>query len=338
MINAKLGGPTMKRTVALAIGVLALTAASQPLFAAETETAAPRERAAPAQRRAAPPARQPQRAAPQQQAAQPSQTSSYTGAQGGGFGGGNAGGGGFADPVCLTSLGGLNTGCTPALFNHSLNKTGGIGGGVLQYMVPVSPWIVVGIMGDLAGGKTTASSTQSFFYPSDSSIPGQVTAETYTSSVSQGTTGSVRFKAGVVTPVGGWYGSVMPYITVGWVRTKFDGSFSYTASNFSSFSPQCAFNPSCSTIAGTAVSWSHQANGVIYGFGVDIPIPAFGPGVMLVLDYSRADFQSFDVTVPVAIGTSCIPGPTKVCGTTDTLHVSNPSSNRFTAGLRVKLM
>jgi hypothetical protein len=30
-------------------------------------------------------------------------------------------------------------------------------------MVPVSPWVVVGIMGDLAGGKTTTTNSQSFF-------------------------------------------------------------------------------------------------------------------------------------------------------------------------------
>ena len=126
-----------------------------------------------------------------------------------------------------------------------------------------------------------------------------MTSEAYTNSVSQSTTGSIRFKAGVVTPLAGWYGSIMPYVTVGWVRSRFEGTFTYNASNFSSFSPSCSFNPSCSTIAGASASWSHQANGVIYGFGVDIPISAVGPGVVLVLDYSRADFQSFDVTVPV---------------------------------------
>jgi len=327
-----------------AIGALALTVASQPLFAAETETAAPTERAAPARRAAPPPAarRVPQRAAPQQQATQTqaSQTSSYTGAQAGGFGGGNAGGGGFADPICLTSAGGLNIGCTPATFNHSLNKTGGIGGGVIQYMVPVTPWIMVGIMGDLAGGKSTTSSTQSYIYPTDISCCSSsfTTAETYTNSVSQSTTGSIRLKAGVVTQLG-WYGSIMPYVTVGWVRTKFEGSFSYTASNYSSFQPSCAFNPSCSTIAASTLNWSHSANGVIYGFGVDVPIPAFGPGVVIVLDYSRADFQSFDVAAPVAITTpGCVSGPTKACATTDTLSVSHTSSNRFTAGVRFKFL
>jgi opacity protein-like surface antigen len=198
-------------------------------------------------------------------------------------------------------------------------------------MIPVTPWIVVGIMGDLSGGKTTASSTQSFFYPSDPSILHQVTSETYTSSVSQSTSGSIRFKAGLVTPLAGWYSSIMPYITVGWVRSKIEGTFTYNATNFNTF--LC-----CSqTFAGTSASWSHQTNGVVYGFGVDIPIPAVGPGVVLALDYSRADFQSFDVTVPVTAA-PCFPGPGRVCATTDTLHISNPSSNRFTAGIRVKFL
>jgi len=341
------GGPTMHRSVILAMSVLTLTAASQPLFAAESEPAAPQERAAPARERAAPqeraaPAREraapparraePARAAPQQQATQTqaSQTDSYTGAQSGGYGGGNVAGGGFADPICLTSVGGLS-GCTPVGFNHSLSKTGGIGGAVVQWMVPASQWVVVGILGDLSFGKTTASSSQTFLYASDPSILNQVTTETYTNSVSQSTSGSIRFKAGLVTPLAGWYGSIMPYVTVGWVRTKFEGSFSYNAVNFNAFPCTC----SLLAFAGTSVSWSHQANGVIYGFGVDVPIPGAGPGVVLVFDYSRADFGSFDVVVPVTAA-PCIAG--RVCATTDTLHVSSPSSNRFTAGVRIKFL
>src|SRR6516165_8532706 len=120
-----MGGIAMKRSVVLAIGALALTAVADPLFAAETEMAAPR--AAPSARRAQPV----QRAAPARQVAAPqaTQTSSFTGAQAGGFGGGNAGGGSFADPICLDAGGGLNNGCTATTFNHSLTKTGGIGGG-----------------------------------------------------------------------------------------------------------------------------------------------------------------------------------------------------------------
>src|SRR6516165_9576191 len=155
----------MKRNLILAVSVLALAAVSKPLFAAEAETPAPTEAAptaAPTTERAAPtrarPAPRQRQAAPERQAAPTrtttggqqqasNATSSYTGVQAGGFGGGNVGGGGFADPVCLGNegsfgfppvLGGLNQGCTPAPFSQSLTKSGGIGGAVVQWMVPVT--------------------------------------------------------------------------------------------------------------------------------------------------------------------------------------------------------
>jgi hypothetical protein len=225
------------------MGALALTAIADPLFAAETEMAAPR--AAPSARRAQPV----QRAAPQRAVPQATQISSFTGAQAGGFGGGNVGGGSFADPLCQSNTGGfgpggLNFGCTPISVTQSLNKTGGFGGGVAQWTVPVAHtlWgdLVVGIMGDIGGGRATSTSSQSFTY-ADANCFGCLTTANYNNSVSQSTSGSVRLKAGIVTPVAGWYGSIMPYLTVGWVRTRFDGTFNYTSSNYAI--PTCAFNP-----------------------------------------------------------------------------------------------
>src|SRR6516165_1796767 len=97
-------------------------------------------------------------------------------------------------------------------------------------------------------------------------------------------------------PVAGWYTSIMPYLTVGWVRTRFAGTFSYASSNFA---PGCAPFAFCSTNAASGFSWSQSANGVVYGIGVDVPLPAFGPGFVLVLDYSRSDYQSISVVAPV---------------------------------------
>src|SRR5271166_368276 len=188
----------MKRSLFLAVSVLALAAVSKPLFAAEAETPAPSERAAPTTERTerARPARE-RRAAParttsgQQQA---SQTSSYTGVQAGGFGGGNAGGGGFADPTCLGNQGsispimmpgGLNQGCTPAPFSQGLNQSGGIGGVSGQWTVPVTQWIVVGVVGDGSFGKTTSTQTQNNLYAPNPMIPLQVTQEQITNSFSQ---------------------------------------------------------------------------------------------------------------------------------------------------------
>jgi opacity protein-like surface antigen len=134
----------MKRQLLVTLSVVALSAVSHELLAAELETTYPlekappaaertapaAERAAPAAERAAPaqreraPARERQaerpparerQAAParrqaqptQQSSAQPSQ-SSWTGSQVGGFGGGNAGGGGASDPPFVTSQGACN--------------------------------------------------------------------------------------------------------------------------------------------------------------------------------------------------------------------------------------
>jgi hypothetical protein len=332
----------MKHGLLLAVSVLALTAMSKPLFAAEMETPAPSERAAPAaerapaQERRAGPARQRQATRTTGGQQQASQTSSYTGTQAGGFGGGNAGGGSFADPICLNRTGGLSNGCTAAPFNQSLTKGGGRGGPVIQWTTAVTPWIVVGVLGDLSFGQTSTTATQSNFYPSDPLIPGQVTAETIQSTVTQKTSGSIRFKAGVVVPFG--YTSIMPYTTVGWTRSQIQGTFTYNASNFG---PGCTAFTMCSTIAGSAVSFSQNRNGVVFGFGAEMPIPAFGPGVVLVFDYTRAQFGSFDVNLPASIasigGSACVPSSQTVCAVNDIGHFSNVSTNTFTVGARFKL-
>ena len=78
-----------------------------------------------------------------------------------------------------------------------------------------------------------------------------------------------------------------------------------------------------------------------------MPLSAFvswiGPGVVLVADYTRAQFGSFDVNFPVAIatvspgGSACIQSSLLNCAGVDTAHFSNVVSNRFTFGARVKL-
>jgi hypothetical protein len=366
------GGGIMNRNLILTVGVLALTAVSKTLFAAEAETPAPTERAAPAAERApapteraapaaeraparerAAPARQRQAAAPQQSTS--SQTSSYTGVQGGGFGGGNVGGGGFADPVCLGNpgsqssfpfppvLGGLDQGCTPAPFSQSLTKSGGTGGAVVQWMVPVTQQIVVGVVGDASFGKTTTTQTQNNLYTPDPRFPSEVTQEQITNSFSQSTSQSARLKVGFVIPLR--HTSIMPYFTAGYIHSTLQGTFSYSASNYNSASFGCfAFNPQCSTNAFSSTSWSRSSNGFVWGFGAEMPLSAFvsgfGPGVVLVADYTRAQFGSFDVNSPVAIASSGgLPCQSsfQTCAAVDTGHFSNVVSNRFTFGARIKL-
>ena len=126
----------MKRSLFLAVSVIALTAVADQLLAAESETPAPSERAAPAARERAAPARQRARPAPtpqRQAAAQPS--SSFTGTQAGGFGGGNAGGGGFADPF-FCGKGGFDPRCGSSTQNIG-KSTGALGGLELGQMFPM---------------------------------------------------------------------------------------------------------------------------------------------------------------------------------------------------------
>jgi hypothetical protein len=128
----------------------------------------------------------------------------------------------------------------------------------------------------------------------------------------------------------------MPYFTIGWIRSRFDGNFSYVSSSYSS--PSCAFNPSCSVMQVSAVNWSKSQNGVVTGAGVEIPI-GFGPGVVLVADYTYANFGSFDVplTFNVAAPAPCVPSPGVACAAGDVAHLSNLSSHRFSFGAKLKL-
>jgi hypothetical protein len=329
----------MKRHLILAISVLALTAVSQRLFAAEAETPAPRERAAPAERERAP-ARErqarpaPQRAAPQQAAQSPS--SGWTGSQVGGFGGGNVGGGGFADPICLNTVG-LNNGCTPAQFTHSLAKTSGVGGAVAEYKWALNPWVVFGVLADVSFGSVSASGSQTNKYASDPLIAGQLTQETYTNSVRQGTSGSARFKIGVVPT---WNSGILFYGTAGAIISRLDGNFTYTASNFNPSSSCVAF-AACATNVASVVNWSQTRPGFVGGGGVEFKTPWFGPAFIVTLDYSYATFGSFNEQLPIAVATQppaggpCVQAPTRNCTVLDTAHINNLSSQKFTLGAKL---
>jgi hypothetical protein len=117
------------------------------------------------------------------------------------------------------------------------------------------------------------------------------------------------------------------------------------ASNYNTMSCY-AFNPMCATNAGSASSWLRSSNGFVWGFGAEMPLSAFvsgiGPGVVLVADYTRAQFGSFDVNFPVAVsavpgGSPCLQSSLQNCAGVDTAHFSNVVFNRFTFGARVKL-
>ena len=66
---------------------------------------------------------------------------------------------------------------------------------------------------------------------------------------------------------------------------------------------------------------------------MEMPIPAFGPGVVLVLDYSRSQFGSFDVSLPVSVTSA---GCVFACRTVDIGHFSDVSFSLFSVGARFK--
>src|SRR3954451_11168247 len=270
----------MNRSAVLAISVLALTAAAEPLLAAEGETAAPREQAAPARERAAPSARrtQPARQQPQRQATQTTSNSSFTGSQAGGFGGGNVGGGGFADPVALCQ-GGLNSvssssglppflTCSGVPYVYSAShRVQGSGGGFYSYSVPLFGWAVIGVQGEIVGQRVNSSSTQSNTHP-DPTFPGplgRTTSETYTSNFNIGTNGSVLVKFGVPVNISRLTGSpynqtVLIYGLVGPTWARIDGSYTYTGINCPAIGP--CFAP---TTAYGALNWSQTKTGIGVG-------------------------------------------------------------------------
>jgi hypothetical protein len=347
----------MNRSVILAISVLTLTAASQPLLAAESETPAPREGAAPAPERATPSARpaqrtqpvQQQRAAQQQQASQSSQSSSFTGSQAGGFGGGNTGGGSFADPVNLCHDGFNETfngiSCTGAPYTYSASrKVQGSGGGFYSYSVPLFGWAIIGVQGEIVGQRVNSSSTQSNTHPD---VPfgccNRVTTETYTSNFNIGTNGSVLFKFGVPVNIPLMLGRAPGIVTKDGVRTspynasqtiliyglvgptwaRIDGSYTYSGTNY------CASPVGCGSLTPTtaygALNWSQTRTGIGAGVGAEW---AFMPGVNLKLEYRYTSFGSISQDVPLAVtqvfGTPGCPSTSVAnCASTAHINISN---------------
>jgi outer membrane immunogenic protein len=246
----------LKHHFLLAISVLALTAVSQPLFAAEVETPAPAPAAerAPARQRPAQPARE--RAPAQRQAAQQSPTSSFTGSQAGGFGGGNTGGGGFADPAyCGGLIGSFSNTCGNTFQNIS-RSTGFIGGAEYGYMFPIGGYWVAGFAADLSGSTLKASNTQT-----TTKFVGTVPIyETYSSSQRQAASSTLRVKIGFVP----WMNTLV-FATAGGAAGTVEGNFSYTGTD--------------PTTGGTAFgtgNYNLLRFGYVVGGGVTVAYPVLG--------------------------------------------------------------
>jgi len=218
----------MKRSLFLAVSVIALTVVADQLLAAEAEAPAPSERAAPAARERAPAReravqRAPQRAPVQRQAASQSPASSFTGTQAGGFGGGNAGGGGNADPA-FCGFGQFDPGCGTSTQNIG-RKSGFLGGAELGQMFPIGGYFAAGWAVDVFGNTLRSEGSDQFtrVVPSSSSIgAGNIIHESFTTSQTQPVGTTWRLKLGVIA----WPGTMI-YATGGGAGAMGHGDFNY---------------------------------------------------------------------------------------------------------------
>jgi hypothetical protein len=292
----------MKRHLLLAISVLALTAMSQPLFAAEAETPAASERApaaerAPARERAERPTRE--RAPVQRQAAQSSPTSSFTGNQASAFGGGNTGGGGFADPTWCGSS--FSPSC-PLTTQDISRSTGFIGGLEYGYLFPIAPYWVAGWAVDIAGSTLKSSNTQTTSHHTGG-VSCCLVTETLSASQSQSVLSTWRLTAGFV-PMRNW----LVFATAGAAVGTVSGNFTYTAS--SDFPATAAGGGSYNQVrfgytAGGGVSWAYPVFGIL------------GARVTVEYLYTNLGKVTEDyVLVPSCTG--CTPGLAETSMRTDT--------------------
>jgi opacity protein-like surface antigen len=342
------GGTEMKRSLLLAISVVALTATSQQIMAADLDAAVPRGRGpaaerAPARERAVRPA--PQRTAASQSAAS---SSSFTGSQAGGFGGGNAGGGSFADPIAFcgeffpSSSQSLSSSqscpAVPVAYDFR-RRIQGFGGGYYSYSIPLFGWAVIGIQGEIAAGNIRASNT---FVESHPTFGGSfVTTSQYSSDFSVGTNGSALIKFGVPIPFGLGTGpgivtkdgispnpysmnsTMQIYGVVGATVARISGSYSYYATQCPAFRP--CFNPE--TAAGN-LAFNETRTGVAAGVGIDWIV---SPGFVLGIEYRYTGYGNISKDVPLFVTTPGCVGS----GCTSSVHIE--FNHLRTNDVRVKL-
>jgi opacity protein-like surface antigen len=303
----------MKRSLFLAVSVIALTVVADQLLAAEAEAPAPSERAAPAARERAPaPARQRARPAPtpqRQAAAQPS--SSFTGTQAGGFGGGNAGGGGFADPA-FCGFGRFDPGCGTTTQNIGRGRPGALGGLELGQMIPMGGLWAWGWAVDAFGSTLRSESTDQFtkVTPSDSLGAGAIIHESFSTSQTQPFGSTLRLKAGVMA----WPGTMI-YVTGGGAGAMVHGDFNWNATT-----QGC--DPSSEHCTATATnSYDKWRWGYTVGGGV-----SFG---FISVEYLHTDLGTVDQTI---VATS--PGSSSVgVATTSMKTVTDAVRVKFSMGL-----
>ena len=351
-----MGATIMRRVPKLAISVLALTAFSQPIFAAEMETPAPTERAAPPAERepAARPARERRpaaRTAPER--IQTAQTSSFTGTQAGGFGGGNVGGGGFAEPgasQCFRDfsifVSPIAIGCVETPFNFDTRRTTGTFGAFYGYNLQYGA-MVYGIEVDVAY-KNAHSGFSLPVGPVLNSSPAfcfgcfSTRTEYFNGSVTQGWDSSLRARLGyVITPM------TMVYLTAGIAIEKVSGTFTYngTAINDTTANDGGIF---VDTTTGSG-SWNQLRVGLTAGTGIEIFLGVLGSylvgsnalnPVKARVEYRYTGFGNLTENIPLlrtctAVTFAC-PSP-NLGSTTAQINLGNLNFQTIRVGLAIGL-
>jgi opacity protein-like surface antigen len=272
----------MKRSLFLAVSVIALTVVADQLLAAEAEAPAPSERAAPAARERAAPARQRARPAPtpqRQAAAQPS--SSFTGTQAGGFGGGNAGGGGFADPF-FCGKGRFDPRCGSSTQNIGKGPVGVLGGLELGQMFPMGGlWAwgwAVDAQGSTLRSEGNQQSTRVVPLSLGPPLGGNVINEGFSTSQTQPFGSTLRLKLGVMAMPG-----TMIYVTGGGAGAMVHGDFNYTATQVGCVGLGCTAS---ATNSYDKFRWGYTVGGGIsFGF--------------ITVEYLHTDLGTVDQTIIV---------------------------------------
>jgi outer membrane immunogenic protein len=215
-------------------------------------------------------------------AANPTQTSApssnWTGLQTGANGGNSSLAQNFAEPgafLCPLYFGG----CTETPFKFSGHPSSFTAGGFAGYREQFGQ-LVVGIEGDVAWKKATASYVQSGITP-------LYVTETFIGSMTQGWDGSLRGRLGVLLAP-----ALLAYGTSGVAFGNGSGSFNYNA--------QYGSGTSAASVTGAA-SWNDFRLGYTLGGGIELDV---GMGLKARLEYRFTDFGHISKDVPLT-NTGC---------------------------------
>jgi opacity protein-like surface antigen len=211
-----------------------------------------------------------------------------------------------------------------------------VGGVSFAYNIPLGTQFVIGLEGNIAGGKVTASSSQSNVHSTAlADGPGFMTSETFQGTLSESSNAAVRVRFGV--PFANY--TALLYGSAGLAVGKVTGSYNYSGSNFPANPPTGIGGAQCTIVCATNVFGAANFDTTRVGFsgGGGIELMTGIPGITIVLDYTFTTFGSFSEDVPLIV-TNCGPAavqftPISCANGTAHIDLSHVSSRRITAGI-----